>query len=84
MRATSEETNAQLRSVSADSGVSPLLIGAEELAGLLQISTRSLWRLLSAGKVPQPVRLGRSVRWRLGEVEKWIERGCPTVSGDQQ
>ena len=59
--------------------VSPLLVSAPELAKLLQVSTRTLWRLQSAGQIPPPVRLGGSTRWRLDEVRRWIERGCPTV-----
>ncbi len=55
----------------------PKLINAEELARLMNISERTLWRLLSGRKLPQPVRIGRNTRWRLAEVEEWIERGCP-------
>ncbi len=55
----------------------PILISAEELAKLMQVSERTLWRLLSAGKVPQPVRIGRNTRWRYAEVCEWIEKGCP-------
>ena len=55
----------------------PLLIAAEEFAHLLQISTRTLWRLRSAGELPQPVRFGGTVRWRLEEIRKWIAEGCP-------
>ena len=55
----------------------PVLINAEELARMMDVSERTLWRLLSGGKVPQPVRIGRNTRWRLAEVMEWIERGCP-------
>ena len=55
----------------------PKMITAEDLANLMQISERTLWRLLSGGKIPQPVRIGRNTRWRLAEVEEWIQRGCP-------
>lgn len=58
----------------------PILISAEELAKLIQVSERTLWRLLSAGKVPQPVRIGRNTRWRYAEVREWIEKGCPGPS----
>jgi excisionase family DNA binding protein len=58
----------------------PILISAEELAKLMQVSERTLWRLLSAGKVPQPVRIGRNTRWRYAEVREWIEKGCPGPS----
>jgi len=55
----------------------PLLIPAIEFARLLQVSTRTLWRLRSAGDLPAPVRFGGTVRWRLEEVRKWIAEGCP-------
>ena len=50
----------------------PRLIKATEVAELLGVSPRTLWRLLSEGGVPQPVRLGGSTRWRLSDVESWI------------
>lgn len=53
------------------------LLNADEVAAMLGISERTLWRLLSAGKVPEPVRFGRSTRWRLADVKEWIEDGCP-------
>jgi prophage regulatory protein len=56
----------------------PVLLTADEVAAMLGVSERTLWRLLSAGKVPQPVRFGRSTRWRAAEVADWIDRGCPT------
>jgi conjugative relaxase-like TrwC/TraI family protein len=33
--------------------------------------------LLSGGVVPEPVRLGRTVRWRLEDIHSWIAAGCP-------
>jgi excisionase family DNA binding protein len=55
------------------------LIAADELAELLNVSTRTVWRLLSTGRMVQPVRIGGSVRWRLNEVRDWISKGCPVV-----
>ncbi|GIW86426.1 MAG: hypothetical protein KatS3mg108_0750 [Isosphaeraceae bacterium] len=54
-----------------------VLISADEVATMLGVSERTLWRLLSAGKLPEPVRIGRNTRWRAAEVRDWIERGCP-------
>ena len=55
----------------------PALISATELADLLKISTRTLWRLRSSGRLIEPIKLGGSTRWRLDEVQKWIAAGCP-------
>ena len=57
-----------------------LLLSAEQLARLLQVSKRTLWRLRSAGRLPEPLVLGCSVRWRAAEIESWVLAGCPTLS----
>jgi excisionase family DNA binding protein len=56
-----------------------LLIPAEKVAEILGISKRTLWRLLSAGKLPEPIRLGSVVRWNKDELQDWIEEGCPPL-----
>lgn len=60
--------------VAADAG--PLLIDVQEVARLLTVSPRTVWRWLSQGELPAPVRIGGSVRWRLGDVRRWIDGGC--------
>jgi predicted DNA-binding transcriptional regulator AlpA len=60
-----------------------LLIPAERLAFMMNISTRTLWRLLSAKKLLEPVRIGGSVRWRLQEVERWVAEGCPALTASE-
>jgi len=55
----------------------PLAIRAKELAALLGVSLRQVWRLSSSGKLPKPLRLGGSVRWSLKEIEAFVEAGCP-------
>jgi excisionase family DNA binding protein len=57
---------------------SKLLLGASDLAALLSISEATLWRWLSAGKIPAPtLRQGQVVRWSRAKIEAWIEEGCP-------
>lgn len=58
----------------------PLLIDSRQVGELLNLSTRTVWRLLSAGKLPKPVRIGRSVRWSRSDLETWIANGCPELS----
>jgi prophage regulatory protein len=53
------------------------LISASQLADLLSISERTLYRLKSIGQLPSPIVLGGSVRWRLAEIREWIAQGCP-------
>ena len=62
----------------AGASLAPLLITAEEVAGMLDISTRALWRLVSARKIVLPVKFGGNTRWRRADVEGWVASGCPT------
>jgi excisionase family DNA binding protein len=57
------------------------LIKVDELAEMLGVSTRTLYRMVSAHKVPEPIRLGGCTRWRLDLVREWIEQGCPDLKG---
>lgn len=57
-----------------------LLLRADESAELLGISKAHFYRMQNAGKVPLPVRLGGSVRWRKAELESWIAAGMPNRS----
>jgi excisionase family DNA binding protein len=67
-----------------ESDQEPVLLPASKVARMLQVSTRTLWRLLAAGKMINPIKLGRSVRWRKDELMKWIAAGCPPRSQDKK
>ena len=54
-----------------------LLVTPDQLAGWLQVSKRSLWRLKSDGQLPPPIRLRKAVRWRVSDIEAWLVAGCP-------
>jgi excisionase family DNA binding protein len=54
-----------------------LAISARELAEMLGVSLRQIWRLNASGKLPKPVRIGGSVRWNRQEVMDWFDAECP-------
>lgn len=60
------------------SAASTLAVSAAQTAGLLGVSTRHLWAMNSAGKIPKPVRLGRCVKWLRQELEDWLAAGAPS------
>lgn len=50
------------------------LLTSQQVAERLSVSVRTLWRLVAAGKFPQPVRYNRKlVRWKTTEVARYIE-----------
>lgn len=55
-----------------------LALNADEVAKLLGISNRHLWSLNSSGRLPRPVRFGRSVRWNVDELRSWLAAGAPS------
>ena len=54
-----------------------MLITVKDLARMLSVSERSVWRLVSAGRIPIPIKIGSFVRWHRDEIEHWIQQGCP-------
>jgi len=56
-----------------------LLLSARTLAQRLAVSVRTLWRLRSSGKLPEPVHLGGAVRWRKADIDAWVAAGCPDL-----
>lgn len=58
----------------------PLLLRVDEVAQLLGLSERSVWRMQSAGRLPSGVRLAGSIRWRRAEIEAWVDAGCPAIN----
>jgi predicted DNA-binding transcriptional regulator AlpA len=54
-----------------------LLIDIKDLARLLAVSPRHVFQLNKQQLLPEPVRLGRLVRWSLAEVRAWVAAGCP-------
>lgn len=57
--------------------VSPVLCTVDDVGRMLQCSTRHVYRLCDAGKLPKPVRLGALIRWPRSNLEDWIQNGCP-------
>lgn len=53
------------------------LLTAKALGKMLSLSARTVWRLRSSGKLPEPMKVGGAIRWEQGIIEKWIRMGCP-------
>jgi excisionase family DNA binding protein len=53
------------------------LLTASDVAGIIGCSSRSITRMVDAGLIPEPVRLGKLARWPRQQFEQWIAAGCP-------
>jgi len=54
-----------------------ILVSASDLAHLLGVSKRQIWRLRSRGDLIEPIKIGSTTRWPLDMVRAWITAGCP-------
>lgn len=55
------------------------MLTRQEAAALLGIGKTLFYKLLAAGKVPSPVKIGEAYRWSRSKLVGWIEAGCPDV-----
>jgi len=60
------------------------LLDVRAVAAMLDCSTRHVYRLADAGKMPAPLKIGSLCRWSKSTVEKWIECGCKPVRSIKQ
>ena len=50
------------------------LLTVEEVADLLKVSKRTVWRWVAQGRVPAPVRYSKTcVRWKASAVQAYLE-----------
>ncbi len=56
--------------------VADRLLSVRQVADRLGVSTRQVWKLASSGRLPEPVRLGRSVRWKESCLAEFLRVGC--------
>jgi predicted DNA-binding transcriptional regulator AlpA len=55
----------------------PMAVATAGLAQMLCVSERAIRKMNNSGRLPRPIRLGRSVRWRVAEIEAWLAAGAP-------
>jgi predicted DNA-binding transcriptional regulator AlpA len=52
------------------------LLNVHQVAARLNISARQVWKLAAEDRLPKPVKLGRSARWRKSDIALFIAGGC--------
>ena len=48
------------------------LLTVNDVAKRMKLSTRSIWRLVDAGSIVSPIRIGGSIRWRSTDFNLWL------------
>lgn len=52
------------------------LLDVRQVAAALRLSQRQCWNLVASGRLPNPIRIGRSVRWRAADIARFVDLGC--------
>jgi predicted DNA-binding transcriptional regulator AlpA len=51
----------------------PQLVSVDEIASRFDLCTRSIWRLVDAGELPQPIHVGHARRWYASDIENYLK-----------
>jgi len=62
----------------------PQLMSVEEIAMRFNLCTRSIWRLVDAGELPQPIHVGHARRWYAVDVENYLRKLTEKRDGIQR
>jgi predicted DNA-binding transcriptional regulator AlpA len=60
-----------------DAQIVALLLRDSEAAAVVGVSRAHFRRLVATGRAPRPLKLGNASRWRVEELRRWVELGCP-------
>ncbi len=50
------------------------LVDMAFITGFTQLTDKWFYKLISEGRFPKPIKLGRSSRWLKSEVEAWVQQ----------
>lgn len=66
--------------IGTDGSSLPQLLDAPSVGALLMLDRKTVERHAKTGKMPRPVKIGGSTRWRRAELDAWILAGCPPLA----
>ncbi len=52
----------------------PVLMDVKQVASLLKVCEATVYRWRRDGDFPPPLKLGSSNRWRLSDIEDWLDK----------
>lgn len=57
----------------------PKLIDVAQLCTVTSRSKQTIYRMMRRNELPPPVRVSGAIMFRVADVERWIEAGCPKM-----
>ena len=71
------------RSQAAQSAVKSEMLTVEDVAAMLSIGVRSVWRKAQDGRLPPPIKMTGSTRWAKATLFDWITNQSTAANGQQ-
>jgi predicted DNA-binding transcriptional regulator AlpA len=62
---------------SAQAPLAPLAVNDAGAGRMLDVSRSHVRRMVAAGLMPAPVKIGSASRWPVETLRRWLELGCP-------
>ncbi len=59
------------------------LLTVEQVAKMIAVSKRTIWRMVSGKQIIQPIRIRGNTRFRQDELQDWINAGCPPMINEK-
>ncbi len=59
----------------------PSLLAFAALSHYVSFGRSRIYQLINAGEFPQPIKVGKSSRWRKAEIDQWIARQSNQIGG---
>lgn len=53
------------------------LLNVNDVCERLKVCRTTLYKLLAAGALPEPVQVGCRKKWTEDEIESWVRANCP-------
>ena len=63
----------------ATTEIAPVTLTVDDVAKLLNVSTRHVYRMADGGLMPRPLKLGNLNRWMKLDLEAWLAAGAKPV-----
>lgn len=50
------------------------LLTLKEVVDLVSFKRSTIYKFISQGSFPKPLKIGRSSRWKLSDIKEWMEK----------
>jgi excisionase family DNA binding protein len=72
-------TSPEILLIDAREAAVPTALNVKQVAAMLGVSVRHVYRMTDGGLMPRPIKLGGLNRWSRKEIEDWFQAGARPI-----